>query len=118
MLPLFYDNYHIGSIAEFMENVPEAQRVSEVETLVLWDGHVDGLVTVTSGGPCSSTSDDVISESYSKEILDVTGRRGTVEPYLLWGPRGLQAHGFESCSRSECRLGFLTRSNGFLTVGL
>ncbi|MPC52673.1 hypothetical protein E2C01_046549 [Portunus trituberculatus] len=26
-----------------------------------------------------------------------------------WGPRGLQAHGFESCPRSECRLG-----NGFL----
>ncbi|MPC27570.1 hypothetical protein E2C01_020745 [Portunus trituberculatus] len=24
------------------------------------------------------------------------------------GPRGLQAHGFESCPRSECRLGFLT----------
>ncbi|MPC28104.1 hypothetical protein E2C01_021299 [Portunus trituberculatus] len=31
-----------------------------------------------------------------------------------WGPRGLQAHGFESCPRSECRLGFLTRGNGFL----
>ncbi|MPC23666.1 hypothetical protein E2C01_016725 [Portunus trituberculatus] len=30
------------------------------------------------------------------------------------GPRGLQAHGFESCPRSECRLGFLTRGNGFL----
>ncbi|MPC20143.1 hypothetical protein E2C01_013074 [Portunus trituberculatus] len=28
---------------------------------------------------------------------------------------GLQAHGFESCPRSKCRLGFLTRGNGFLT---
>ncbi|MPC79099.1 hypothetical protein E2C01_073612 [Portunus trituberculatus] len=27
---------------------------------------------------------------------------------MLWGPRGLQAHGFECCPRSECRLGFLT----------
>ncbi|MPC07788.1 hypothetical protein E2C01_000355 [Portunus trituberculatus] len=39
-------------------------------------------------------------------------RRGTVEP--LWGPRGLQANGFELCPRSECMLGFLTRGNGFL----
>ncbi|MPC24737.1 hypothetical protein E2C01_017831 [Portunus trituberculatus] len=42
-------------------------------------------------------------------------RRGTVEPCVLWDPRGLQAHGFESCPRSECRLGFLTRGNGFLS---
>ncbi|MPC19050.1 hypothetical protein E2C01_011956 [Portunus trituberculatus] len=41
-------------------------------------------------------------------------RRGTVKPFVLCGPRGLQAHGFESCPRSECRLGFLTRGNGFL----
>ncbi|MPC52667.1 hypothetical protein E2C01_046543 [Portunus trituberculatus] len=40
--------------------------------------------------------------------------RGVVEPCLFWGPRDLQAHGFESCPRSECRLGFLTRGNGFL----
>ncbi|MPC13863.1 hypothetical protein E2C01_006612 [Portunus trituberculatus] len=33
---------------------------------------------------------------------------------MLWGPRGLQAHGFEACPRSECRLGFLTRGQGFL----
>ncbi|MPC84311.1 hypothetical protein E2C01_079048 [Portunus trituberculatus] len=26
-----------------------------------------------------------------------------MEPRVLWGPRGLQAHGFESCPRSECR---------------
>ncbi|MPC83424.1 hypothetical protein E2C01_078133 [Portunus trituberculatus] len=32
--------------------------------------------------------------------------------------RGLQAHGFESCPRSECRLGFLTRGKGFLADGL
>ncbi|MPC45449.1 hypothetical protein E2C01_039148 [Portunus trituberculatus] len=31
---------------------------------------------------------------------------------------GLQAHGFESCPRSECRLGFFTRGNGFLAGGL
>ncbi|MPC36273.1 Serine/threonine-protein kinase NIM1 [Portunus trituberculatus] len=30
---------------------------------------------------------------------------------MLWG---LQAHGFESCLRSECRLGFLARDNSFL----
>ncbi|MPC95598.1 hypothetical protein E2C01_090816 [Portunus trituberculatus] len=36
----------------------------------------------------------------------------------LRGPRDLQAHGFESCPRSECRLGFLTRGNGYLTGGL
>ncbi|MPC86109.1 hypothetical protein E2C01_080925 [Portunus trituberculatus] len=46
------------------------------------------------------------------------GRRGTVEPCVLWGPRDLQAHGFESCPRSEYRLGFLTRGNGFLAGGL
>ncbi|MPC45497.1 hypothetical protein E2C01_039196 [Portunus trituberculatus] len=46
------------------------------------------------------------------------GRRGTVQPCVLWGPRGLQAHGFQSCPRSECRLGFLTRDNGFLAGGL
>ncbi|MPC71063.1 hypothetical protein E2C01_065331 [Portunus trituberculatus] len=45
-------------------------------------------------------------------------RRGTVEPCVLWGPRGLQAHEFESCPRSVCRLGFLTRGNGFLAGGL
>ncbi|MPC62644.1 hypothetical protein E2C01_056733 [Portunus trituberculatus] len=27
---------------------------------------------------------------------------------------GLQVHRFESCPRSECRLGFLTQGNGFL----
>ncbi|MPC10493.1 hypothetical protein E2C01_003130 [Portunus trituberculatus] len=40
----------------------------------------------------------------------------TVEPCVLWGPRSLQVHGFESCPRSECRLGFLTRGNGFLAA--
>ncbi|MPC16049.1 hypothetical protein E2C01_008860 [Portunus trituberculatus] len=25
---------------------------------------------------------------------------------MLWGPRGLQAHGFESCPQSECRQRF------------
>ncbi|MPC91135.1 hypothetical protein E2C01_086152 [Portunus trituberculatus] len=34
------------------------------------------------------------------------------------GSEGLQAHGFESCLRSECRLGFLTRDNDFLAGGL
>ncbi|MPC62776.1 hypothetical protein E2C01_056866 [Portunus trituberculatus] len=33
-------------------------------------------------------------------------------------PRGFQAHGFESCPRSECRLGFLTVGKGFLAGGL
>ncbi|MPD01503.1 hypothetical protein E2C01_097035 [Portunus trituberculatus] len=42
------------------------------------------------------------------------GHRGTVEPCVLWGPRGLQAHGFKSCPRSECRLAFLTRGKDFL----
>ncbi|MPC87930.1 hypothetical protein E2C01_082812 [Portunus trituberculatus] len=28
--------------------------------------------------------------------------------------RGLQAQGFESCPRFECRVGFLTRGKGFL----
>ncbi|MPC60081.1 hypothetical protein E2C01_054117 [Portunus trituberculatus] len=37
---------------------------------------------------------------------------------VLWGPRGPQAHGFKSCPRSECRLGFLTLGNGFLAGGL
>ncbi|MPC46093.1 hypothetical protein E2C01_039802 [Portunus trituberculatus] len=43
------------------------------------------------------------------------GRSGTVEPCVLWGPSGLQAHGFEFYPRSTCRLGFLTRGNGFLS---
>ncbi|MPC72787.1 hypothetical protein E2C01_067100 [Portunus trituberculatus] len=34
------------------------------------------------------------------------------------GSEDLQAHGFESCPRSECRLGFLTQGNGFLAGGL
>ncbi|MPC60261.1 hypothetical protein E2C01_054300 [Portunus trituberculatus] len=37
-----------------------------------------------------------------------------VELCVLWGLRGLQPQGFESCPRSECRLGFLTWGNGFL----
>ncbi|MPC22811.1 hypothetical protein E2C01_015837 [Portunus trituberculatus] len=41
---------------------------------------------------------------------------GAVEPGVLWGLRGLQAHGFKSCPRSECRLGFLTWGNGFLAA--
>ncbi|MPC46656.1 hypothetical protein E2C01_040381 [Portunus trituberculatus] len=49
---------------------------------------------------------------------DNSKNRGTVEPCVLWGPRGLQAHGFESCPQSECRLGFLTQGNGFLEGGL
>ncbi|MPC93285.1 hypothetical protein E2C01_088409 [Portunus trituberculatus] len=49
---------------------------------------------------------------------DLGGRRGTVEPCVLWDPRGLQAHGFESCPRSECRLGLITRGNGFLAGGV
>ncbi|MPC44478.1 hypothetical protein E2C01_038151 [Portunus trituberculatus] len=43
---------------------------------------------------------------------------GAVEPCVLWGPRGLQAYGFKSCPRSECRLGFLTLGNGFLAGGV
>ncbi|MPC91420.1 hypothetical protein E2C01_086456 [Portunus trituberculatus] len=42
------------------------------------------------------------------------GRCGTVEPCALWDPRGLQAHGFKSCPRSECKLGFLTWGKSFL----
>ncbi|MPC63791.1 hypothetical protein E2C01_057894 [Portunus trituberculatus] len=34
------------------------------------------------------------------------------------GSEGLQAHGFESCPRSECKLGFLTWGNSFLVGGL
>ncbi|MPC28424.1 hypothetical protein E2C01_021629 [Portunus trituberculatus] len=50
--------------------------------------------------------------------VEIWGRRGTVEPCVLWDPSGLQAHGFESCPRSECRLDFLTRGNGFLAASL
>ncbi|MPC72456.1 hypothetical protein E2C01_066762 [Portunus trituberculatus] len=46
------------------------------------------------------------------------GRHGTVESCVLWGLRGLQAHEFESCPRSECRSGFLIRGNSFLVGGL
>ncbi|MPC79622.1 hypothetical protein E2C01_074158 [Portunus trituberculatus] len=45
-------------------------------------------------------------------------RRGTVDPWVLRGPRGFQAHGFESYPRSECRLSFLTWGNDFLAGGL
>ncbi|MPC96184.1 hypothetical protein E2C01_091426 [Portunus trituberculatus] len=48
----------------------------------------------------------------------IANKRGTVEPRVLWGPRGLQAHGFKSYPRSGCGLGFLTRSNDFLAGGL
>ncbi|MPC34038.1 hypothetical protein E2C01_027411 [Portunus trituberculatus] len=48
-----------------------------------------------------------------RDSFQVT-RCGTVESCVLWDSSGLQAHGFESCPRSECRLGFLTRGNGFL----
>ncbi|MPC98936.1 hypothetical protein E2C01_094324 [Portunus trituberculatus] len=41
-----------------------------------------------------------------------------VPAVVLWDPRGLQAHGFESRLRSECRLGFLTQGNGVLAGGL
>ncbi|MPC90923.1 hypothetical protein E2C01_085927 [Portunus trituberculatus] len=41
-----------------------------------------------------------------------------MEPCLLWDPRGLKAHGFQSCPRTKCRLGFLTWGNGFLAGGL
>ncbi|MPC66369.1 hypothetical protein E2C01_060516 [Portunus trituberculatus] len=34
------------------------------------------------------------------EMQQEGGRRGTVEPCVLWDPIGLQAHGFESCPRS------------------
>ncbi|MPC84453.1 hypothetical protein E2C01_079191 [Portunus trituberculatus] len=50
----------------------------------------------------------------SSRVCQRKDRSDTVEPCLLWSPRGLQAHGFESCPRSECRLGFLTRDNFFL----
>ncbi|MPC47144.1 hypothetical protein E2C01_040879 [Portunus trituberculatus] len=46
------------------------------------------------------------------------GTEAAVEPCVLWGPRDLQAHKFESCPRSECRLGFLTQRNGLLAGGL
>ncbi|MPC88011.1 hypothetical protein E2C01_082900 [Portunus trituberculatus] len=46
-------------------------------------------------------------------IPEFKGRRDTVQPCALWGLRGLQAHGFKSCPRSEYRLGFLTWGNGF-----
>ncbi|MPC35152.1 Calpain-C [Portunus trituberculatus] len=37
--------------------------------------------------------------------------------YVLWCPRGLQAHVFESCPQFECWLGFLNRGNRFLAAG-
>ncbi|MPC65876.1 Myosin IC heavy chain [Portunus trituberculatus] len=55
-------------------------------------------------------------EEYNAEVRDRD--LGTVKPCMLWGLRGLQAHGFESCPWSECRLGFLTQGNGFLAGGL
>ncbi|MPC69444.1 hypothetical protein E2C01_063669 [Portunus trituberculatus] len=51
-------------------------------------------------------------------VKEKRGPRGAVEPCVLWDPRGLQAHGFKSCPRSECRLGFLTRDKGFLAGGV
>ncbi|MPC85542.1 hypothetical protein E2C01_080323 [Portunus trituberculatus] len=56
-------------------------------------------------------------------ILSYAGSLQTIrfegaESCVLWGPRGLQVHGFKSCPRSECRLDFLTRGNGFLAGGL
>ncbi|MPC51378.1 DE-cadherin [Portunus trituberculatus] len=52
-------------------------------------------------------------EDKNKYMIPVHVTDG-VEPCVLWGPKGLQAHGFESCPRSVCRLGFLTRGNGVL----
>ncbi|MPC63969.1 Mitochondrial inner membrane protease subunit 1 [Portunus trituberculatus] len=46
--------------------------------------------------------------------MTLLNRCGTAEPCVLWGPRDLHAHGFESCPQSECRLGLLSRGNGFL----
>ncbi|MPC94576.1 hypothetical protein E2C01_089750 [Portunus trituberculatus] len=68
----------------------------------------DGCVDVAKSPVCHGG----ITAARGKE------RRGTVDPCALWGPRGLQAHGFESCPRFECRLGFLIQGNGFLAGGL
>ncbi|MPC38196.1 hypothetical protein E2C01_031700 [Portunus trituberculatus] len=38
--------------------------------------------------------------------------------HACFGIRGVSKHEFEFCPRSECRLGFLTRGNGFLAGGL
>ncbi|MPC34347.1 hypothetical protein E2C01_027732 [Portunus trituberculatus] len=65
-----------------------------------------------------SENDRADAATKTVATLNHGGRRGTVEPCVLWDPSGLQAHGFESCPRSECRLGFLTRGNGFLAGGL
>ncbi|MPC34336.1 hypothetical protein E2C01_027721 [Portunus trituberculatus] len=50
-----------------------------------------------------------------RETSKLDGASGTMRAL---GSEGLQAHEFESCPRSECSLGFITRGNGFLAGGL
>ncbi|MPC52470.1 hypothetical protein E2C01_046340 [Portunus trituberculatus] len=66
---------------------------------------------------CRRTAVEVPEKNLGK-LNKSNSSRGIVEPCVLWGPRDLQAHGFESCPWSECRLGFLTQGNGFLAGGL
>ncbi|MPC42059.1 hypothetical protein E2C01_035671 [Portunus trituberculatus] len=63
-----------------------------------------------------------VAESHEKRCSSARKRNysplGICKPCVLWGPRGLQVHGFESCPQSKCSLGFLTRGNGFLAATL
>ncbi|MPC98552.1 hypothetical protein E2C01_093926 [Portunus trituberculatus] len=57
--------------------------------------------------------------SHLQELGDCIGAAVVQWNHECFGVRGgLQVHGFESCPRSECRLGFLTRGNGFLAVAI
>ncbi|MPC67289.1 hypothetical protein E2C01_061462 [Portunus trituberculatus] len=84
----------------------------------------DEFMRVVATGHCPTdiicVTKNILLDSGStmEKLMKNGGRCGTVEPCLLWGPQGLQAHEFESCPRSEYRLGFLTWGNGFLVGGL
>ncbi|MPC21385.1 hypothetical protein E2C01_014369 [Portunus trituberculatus] len=75
-------------------------------------------VTIVFALPVIEEEEEAGEELRVSRVKERRGLRGTVEPCVLWGPRGLQGNGFKSCPRSECRLGFLTQGNGFLAGGL
>ncbi|MPC34661.1 hypothetical protein E2C01_028056 [Portunus trituberculatus] len=73
---------------------------------------------ITKKGQEEERDDEKIMKATIIKNKISQGCCGAVEQCVLWALKGLKVDGFESCPRSECRVGFLTWGNSFLAGGL
>ncbi|MPC15719.1 hypothetical protein E2C01_008519 [Portunus trituberculatus] len=103
----------IGGLAPGRQYMVGVQAVSPhgrshfvSRTVLTWPGRDTEPPTSfqgLAGGSAAWRWTTEVFEKYELKCVTLSPRhrRGTMEPCVLWGPRGLQAHGFKSCPRYE-----------------